>query len=184
MTLLSGQSEATTSIRIHCTFVCALLGIWGAPVLASSGVSTHQSDQPTPKLTFAHVNHGTGKSGIIESTVPTSEEMPGKNHSDKTATGVIDLAPRIETIIRQVFENSPSAEKPSTDLINIEVSEIAPLASSNAMPSGPDMSEPTTRSESVTTSAETDSADVQMQLPGVNDADLLKFRRQMYRTDI
>jgi hypothetical protein len=178
----TGRSEKTTSMTASGTFVCMLLGIWGAPVSASSGISAHEL-AAAPPLNVERVDFGSTKAAIGMSTATTNEEIAGENHGSETTTDAVDLIPRAETVNQHIFENSHASERPATDLIEADVPEVVPLASSNA-PVEAKKNDPAAHSESVTTSVETRSSEVEMHLPGVSDADLLRFRRQMYRTDI
>ena len=179
MTPRTGRSEKTASG----TIVCVLLGIWGAPVSASSGISVHAPASSAPSLNVERVEYGVAKTRITVSSVTTSEEMAGENHVAEAAIDAVDLIPRAETVNQHILENSHASARSATDLIEADASEVAPLASSNT-PAGAKKSDPAARSDSVTSSVETRSSDVEMHLPGVSDADLLRFRRQMYRTDI
>jgi hypothetical protein len=178
----TGRSEKT-AMTVSGTFVCMLLGIWGAPVSASSGIGAHELAASAPSLNVERVDFSSATAAIGMSTVTTNEEIAGENHGSETTTDAVDLIPRAETVNQHIFENSHAPERPATDLIEADVPEVAPLASSNA-PVGAKKNDSAAHSESVTTSVETRSSEVEMHLPGVSDADLLRFRRQMYRTDI
>ena len=183
MTSRTGRSEKTANSNTRGTFVCVLLGIWGAPVSASSGISAHEAASSAPSLNIERVEYGVTKAGIAVSSVTTNEEIAGENHVAEAATDAVDLIPRAATVNQHILENSHASARSATDLIEADVSEAAPLASSNT-PAGAKKSDPAAHSDSVTSSVETRSSEVEMHLPGVSDADLLRFRRQMYRTYI
>ena len=178
------------ALNVTNVFAALLLAFCGAPALASSGIRVDcglaradslDPGSPTVTLTAKLVDHGVAKADINLSAIDRSAI------DTATAANMISLAPRAATIVRQVFEDGPSSFRTSVlesaaNLGQIIASDTSPLISPEAT-SKVDEQEDNTRTESVTTN-DAKVSGTEAQLPGVSDVDLLRFRNQMYRTDI
>ena len=167
-----------------------LLVICSTPVLASSGInvdcvvsSANSLDRAAPAATVALelVDHGIATSDIDLSAI-------GKSAADTSpGASILSLTPRAATIAQQIFNDDPSSILPSSmnsaaDPVPTNATDISPLTSTEVTPEM-DEQKNTSRTESVTINNANAPGPVS-QLPGVSDADHLRFRRQMYRTDI
>lgn len=172
--------------------IASLLVVWAVPSAASSGIhvdcdqpgsGTHDQTSTSVALNSEFVDHGVTKAGIGKSDLTDIAETAGYTPLESTEVDSLDLSSRSESIIQEVFEKSSGLQQSTSALVQIESSELKPLASTEATPS-PIGSNSATRSESVTTNISPEIDGTDMRLPGLSDAELLRFRRQMYRTDI
>jgi hypothetical protein len=183
-------------------YAALLLAVWAVPSAASSGIQVDcdqtgsaAHEQPTTgiDLNVKYVDHGVTKAGIgkndISDDPQATRNLPLKNLPLNSAEiDSLDLMPRAEAMIQQVFDKNRSSQRSNSDLVNsdlvqIESSKMKPLASNDAT-SGAVNDNSVKRSESITTNVDQGINQIEMRLPGISDAELLRFRRQMYRTDI
>jgi hypothetical protein len=174
-------------------YIASLLVFWAVPSAASSGVHV-DSDQPESSspngqpstsvaLNVEFADHGVAKTGIGTPDLTSIAETAGSTPLESGGVDSLDLGSRTETIIQEVFEKSSGPQQSESSLVQIKSSELKPLANTEATTGAID-SNSATRSESVTTNNSPEIDGTEMRLPGVSDAELLRFRRQMYRTDI
>ena len=173
-------------------YIASLLVVWAVPSAASSGIhvdcdqpgsGAHGQTSTSVALNAEFVDHGVTKAGIAKSNLTGIAETAGSTPLESAEVDSLDLSSRAEAIIQEVFAISSSSQQSASDLVPIELSELKPLATTEATP-GSAGSNSATRSESVTTNISPEIDETEMRLPGVSDAELLKFRHQMYRTDI
>jgi hypothetical protein len=165
-------------------YAAFLLVVWAVPSAASSGIhvdcdqsgsDTHDRGSTSVALNVEIVDHGITKADIAET--------PGNAPLELTELDSFDLSFRAEAISQEVFEKSSGLPQSNSNLVQIESSELKPLATTEATNAAMN-SNSANRSESVTTNISTEIDGTEMRLPGLSDAELLRFRRQMYRTDI
>lgn len=148
-----------------------LLGLSCAPALASSGYSSiceKLSIEPVDLATSSTID----PSARIETeSFEAAESQPAAN----------PLTPRTETILRQIFDETPADDQETIEPSAVTSPNAAPIAELAA----PVIREQTQNIESNDArTGESESEPADARLPGVNDDDLLRFRRHMYRTDI
>ena len=142
----------------------ALGAAWMNPAFASAGAET-RCDQsvdapqllniPAEKLTIEVVDHGAASSlAAGDSSVDDPIDY------NDTAANPLDVRPRVEIMLRRIFDEPQlrSPESPQTEDVDAR---HAPLTVEGS------------DSNAVTTA-----------LPGIAGDDLVRFKRQMYRTDI
>lgn len=148
-----------------------LLGLSCAPALASSGYTSI-----CEKLSIETVDLAT--SSTIDPGVRIETESLEVADSRPVAN---PLTPKAETILRQIFDEAVADDQ--------ETIEPTPVTSPNAAPIA-ELTAPVIREQrrdiesSDTASGEADSVPVDARVPGLSDEELLRYRRQMYRTDI
>lgn len=183
MTSRSGRS-GNTLLNARNVIGFAFIALCSAPAFASSGIGASSSENPdaasTDTLAAELDGHGIARSDIIQAGMSASLNSPDTEITSLEAPHGLDLKPRGEIIIQAIFENSSGSSPSGAELIPADNAEIAPLASSadTVQPNADNLP------DQVTTKVGTESSDAEMRLPGIDDADLLRFRRQMYRTDI
>ena len=148
-----------------------LLGLSCAPALASSGYSSL-----CEKLTIETVDLATSSTidpavRIETDSLEAAESRPAAN----------PLTPKAETILRQIFDETPDADQETTEASAVTSPNAAPIVEL-AAPVRQEQTQSIESSDLGTTEVQTDSIDAE--IPGVSDDDLLRYRRQMYRTDI
>jgi hypothetical protein len=177
---LAGNKESNAGMA----YAAFLLVVWAVPSAASSGIhvdrdqagsDAHDQGSTSVALNVEIVDHGITKADIAET--------PGNAPLELTRLDSFDLSFRAEAISQEVFEKSSGLPQSNSNLVQIESSELKPLATTEATNAAMN-SNSANRSESVTTNISTEIDGTEMRLPGLSDAELLRFRRQMYRTDI
>ena len=139
------------------TVALLLLGAWSAPSLAANAFTVH----------------------CEESCV----ELPNLEMSiDSLAAGPLDLTQRTEIVLQKVFEDDDVTFDASPDLKPLDTHDKLPLASTEIAPAA-DTLDTGSRSENVSKNS-ADASATETAVPDVHDADLLRFRNQMFRTDI
>jgi hypothetical protein len=178
-------------------YIAFLLVIWAIPSVASSGIhvdcdrpgsGAHGQTSTSVALNIEFIDHGVTKAGIGKSDFTSIAETAGSAPRESTEVDSrdvdsFDLGSRAESILQEVFEKSSGAPQSASALVQIDSSELKPLATTEAT-TGAISSNSATRSERVTTNISPEIDGIEIRLPGLSDAELLKFRRQMYRTDI
>jgi len=134
-----------------------LLGAWSVPSFGSSGltVDCHESRAELPNL-----------------------EVP----MEPLSAGPLDLAPPGKAVLQREFEDDDDSLTTSSDLKPLDTPNTPPLASTKTTPTQ-DTHNSSSRSENVGTRSTEGSID-ETTIPGITDVDLLRFRDQMFRTDI
>jgi hypothetical protein len=148
-----------------------------SPALAATGADTRcdqsvdsqqMPDVRNSNLTLEVVDHG-----------PTESVTPGRLSIDSAvedggnAIPSVDDRPRVETLLRRIFDEP-----------QLRTRELAPAeeADERSAPFAVDKSE--NAEEKASTAPGDDASDMAPRLPGVSGDELLRFKRQMYRTDI
>ena len=153
------------------------LGFAMSPALAATGADTRcdqsvdspqMPDVRNSNLTIEVVDHG-----ATESVAPGQLSIDRAREDGGTATPSVDDRPRVETLLRRIFDE-PQLRTP----------ELAPAeeAEERSAPFAVDKSE--NGEEKASTAPGDDASDVAPRLPGVSGDELLRFKQQMYRTDI
>ena len=153
------------------------LGFAISPALAATGADT-RCDQPVDspqmadvsnnRLTLEVVDHGT-----TETVTPGQLSIDSAVEDGGNANPSVDDRPRVETLLRRIFDE-PQLRTP----------EFAPAeeADERSAPFAVDKSE--NGEDKASSAAGNDANDVTPRLPGVSGDELLRFKQQMYRTDI
>ena len=156
-----------------------LLAFYCAPVLAANTLPCDKAadrprsleirdlDMSDPDLTISVTEHG-----IITTTVvvqPSSDEVNGPQRGTGPFT-----APRANTILRQIFDESYSAS---------ELDELQPASALDAK-SIAELTMPGNPSKPAADGNDADVPPLDADLPGISEDETLRYRRQMFRTDI
>ena len=148
-----------------------LLGLSCAPALASSGYT-----DICEKLTLETVDLATS------STIDPSARIETETLEAIDATPVANpLTPKAETILRQIFDEAVADDQETIEPTAVKSPNAAPIAELTA----PVIREQ--RRDIESNKKEPNDADanpVDARVPGLSDEELLRYRRQMYRTDI
>ena len=153
------------------------LGTTTSPALAATSADTRcdqsakspaLADVPRANLTLEVVDHGVSESVVPGQTSVDSAIEPGGSSTPST-----DERPRVETLLRRIFDE-PQLRTP-------EIPETAESDERSA-PFVVDKPEKVEKPAASVPDAET--SDVAPRLPGVSSDELLRFKQQMYRTDI
>ena len=176
------QEAAKTLKTVGSTTASAatlLLGLYCGPLFAATSVPCDKAaDQPrvlevralditTPDLTISVIEHGlTAPTIVVEAKV--SEQRLTQRFSAPA------MAPRANTILKQIFDESYSAA---------ELDELQPATTSDAK-SIAELALPATPNEPAMEGDEAELPALDADLPGVSEDETLRYRRQMFRTDI
>jgi hypothetical protein len=173
-----------TALNAISTIALLLIAAWSAPALASSGLGVNcdrsNSNPQVPDIATAALT--------VKPVVHGIATASGDTPIEPISTRALDLTPRAEVILGRVFEREDKPLQSTSDVVHVDLVQVdsstssPPLASTDTTPDA-DTQRNNSRAESVTTH-EPEISSVETRLPGVSDADLLRFRRQMYRTDI
>ena len=155
----------------------ALGGAWMNPAFASAGAET-RCDQsvdspqllniPAENLTIKVVDHG-----AASSLAAGDSSVDDPIDDDDTAANPLDVRPRVEIMLRRIFDEPQlrAPETPQTEDVDARHAPLTVDKSNNG-------------EENAATVEGSDSNAVTTALPGVTGDDLVRFKRQMYRTDI
>lgn len=161
-----------------------ILGAWSASALASTGVSANSdatlSDQqigadPAPAPTIDSIEHGIA--------IP-----PGNASLARISDRAVDPAAGAKVILERSSERDDRPLQSESDpvrselLMQTDVHDV-PLLSSPENTTNGEMPKISDRIDGVTNNRPENSV-VVIRLPGVSDTNDIRFRRQMYRTDI
>ena len=153
------------------------LGSAMSPASAATGADTRcdqsvdspqMPDVRNSNLTLEVVDHG-----VTESVTPGQLSIDSAVEDGGNAIPSVDDRPRVETLLRRIFDE-PQLRAP----------EIAPAeeAEERSAPFAVDKSE--NGDDKASSNPGDDANDVAPRLPGVSGNELLRFKQQMYRTDI
>lgn len=153
------------------------LGSVTSPALAATGADTRcdqsvaspqMTDVRSSNLTVEVVDHG-----ATESVTPGQLSIDSAIEDGGTTIPSVDDRPRVETLLRRIFDE-PQLRTP----------EIAPAeeVDERSAPFAVDKSD--NGEEKTPTGSGDDASDIAPRLPGVSGDELLRFKQQMYRTDI
>ncbi len=155
-----------------------LLSFYCAPLLAATSLPCDKAakqpdtlevrklDITNPDLTIAVTDHGLSPSVVIESIA--SEQRLARRFSTPA------IAPRANAILKQIFDESYSAA---------ELDELQPATASDAK-SIAELAPPPAPAEPAAESDDAELPALDADLPGVSEEETLRYRRQMFRTDI
>ncbi len=150
--------------------VAFVLGAWAFPCLAATDTEARcdQSLDTPPispaedrRLAIQVINHGTATAAEALSGEETDAEPTDES------TG-----PRVEIMLRRIFDEA-QARRPNLPEPGIKEDRSAPLAIDK-----------TDGVEEPATALEAEPADSAAELPGLSADELLRYRQQMFRTDI
>ena len=151
-----------------------LLAVYCAPVLAASGVDCDRAsarlnslDISDPDLTIAVADHGMASEPIDDAVYVV------EGHERSLALAP-EMAPRADTILRRIFDESYTSA---------ELDELQPASATDAK-SIAELALPPSTGKASTDSNDADLPSLDADLPGVSDDETLRYRRQMFRTDI
>lgn len=155
-----------------------LLAFYCAPVLAANTLpcdeaadrprtlEIHALDIADPDLTISVTDHGVTTTVVVQ---PAGDEtrMPQR---------IVDrsIAPRANTILRQIFDESYSAS---------ELDELRPASAPDAK-SIAELTMSDDRNEPAADGNDAELPALDADLPGISEDETLRYRRQMFRTDI
>lgn len=159
-----------------------LLGLWCAPALAASGSFCEGVEGLTVNL---EIPEGEFEIEVIDHAPVTTIETVDIYGSDDIGIDVtphdVPLAPQVETILKQIFDETPPDGQEPSAATPVRSPDAAPLAELTA----PVLRE---KNREIQDDNEADRGverrNDDSDLEGVTDEDLLRYRRQMYRTDI
>lgn len=169
---LSGRGTAALLLALCCVPALAA----GTNELCEEAAARALSlDVPVQELAIQIVDHGIANSVAAgKSTAAASDEL------DSYAP--ISMVPQAETILREIFDESIPEDH--------EAAKAAPIKSPNAAPLA-ELTAPVLREKSQYIIADPevregdrDAGESNTSVPGVTDEELLRYRRQMFRTDI
>ena len=152
-----------------------LLAFWCAPVFAAgsdvfcekAAIASVSLDVQIEDLAIAVVDHG------ITDAVSAAGLEP--------AAPSVLMAPRVETILREIFDETVPADHEAADATPISSPHAASLAELTApvlREQGKKIDDAEIREDKLGVSG------VNTRVPGVSEDDLSRYRRQMFRTDI
>ena len=151
-----------------------VLSAWLYPALAATGTDA-RSDQPTdadPISLSADREppiQAVGR-GAVETESASLADAAAETNAQNTAER--PQGPRVEIMLRRIFDEA-QARQPKLQQLQADDEFNAPLAV--------DKSE---TQDDPSVSLEADPAEAAAQFPGFGDDELLRYRQQMYRTDI
>jgi hypothetical protein len=167
--------------------VTLLLALWCAPGFASAGYAAlcdkSQSspidlDVPVQKLSIIAVDYGNA------SLVSAGDAMPESTDDLNIRSPSVSIAPRVETILREIFDESIPADQKDADATASSPANTATLEELTA----PVLREQSRNIDKLENSdirdAEGNTTRANTSVPGVAEDELSRFRRQMFRTDI
>lgn len=138
-----------------------LLAFWCAPVFAAgSDVLCEQAATASVSL-----------------DVPVEELSIAVVDLERAGPSIL-MAPRVETILREIFDETVPEDQEAADATPIS----SPHAASLAELTAPDLREKSRTIDE--TEIREDERDVSTRVPGVSEDDLSRYRRHMFRTDI
>ena len=161
----------TQGPRTKSTAAALLLGLFCAPALASSGFSTM-----CEKLHLETVDLAT--SSTID---PTSRIDSESTDAADTQPAIIALTPNAETILREIFDETIPEGQVANDPAPVTSPKAAPIAELTAPAVQEQRRDIEAKEEA---DADRDVQSIDTRVPGLSDDELLRYRRQMYRTDI
>ena len=153
----------------------ALLAFWCAPVFAAgsdvfcekAATASVSLDVQIDDLAIDIVDHG-----ITDAVSAAGLE---------SAAPSVLMAPRVETILREIFDETLTADQEAADATPISSPHAASLAELTApvlREQGKKIDDAEIREDKLGVSG------VNTRVPGVSEDDLSRYRRQMFRTDI
>ena len=149
-----------------------------SPALAATGADT-RCDQSVDSPQMPDVRNSNLTLEVVDHAVPNSA-APGQVSVDSAiedggskVPSAINDPPRVETLLRRIF-NEPQLRAPEAP--------PAEEADERSAPFAVDKSENGEETKSTVTGDE--ASDVAPGLPGVSGDELVRFKQQMYRTDI
>lgn len=176
-------SDSNATKRLG-TLALTLL-VLGGPALASISVDCDDTrfearvsvTAPVANLHVELVDHGmTSVDSDISAINNPAVNVTVEVNSISAPSAPDASVQRMFTHAQESFENT------ATDVIYVSEEDVASGGSTEG-PAAANGQDEASRTNSVTTNNTTTPV-VDTQLPGVSDADLVRFRRQMYRTDI
>ncbi len=160
-----------------------MLVVCCAPALAATGLDVlcdRSSDQPVSlvvsveELTINVVDHGSANSMAAGESAATEILPPS----------AVSVNPSVETILRQIFDESAPAGQESAEATAAGAANAVSLAELTAPTASDKSVELAGADDTGDVNSEESSSVVNTQLQGVPDDQILRYRRQMYRTDI
>ena len=153
-----------------------LLSGYCAPLLASSAIPCPESsarhdplDLTRPDLSVAVAEHVAEHKGSAPMTEPDEEDR-----LRRPSAATLSIAPRAETILRRIFDESYSSS---------ELEALKPASSTDAK-SIAELTAPAEPAQSGNETEESELPSLDADLPGISKDETLRYRRQMFRTDI
>ena len=176
---MQDTTRAADKVRLTGTRATALLlAFCCAPVLAATSLPCDEAadrprslevralDMADPDLTISVTDHGITTTIVVQ---PAGDEI-------RKPQRIVDrsIAPRANTILRQIFDESYSAS---------ELDELRPASAPEAK-SIAELTMPDDRAEPAADGSDSELPSLDADLPGVSEDETLRYRRQMFRTDI
>lgn len=157
-------------------FCCAPAFSAGPDVLCAQSTSVNISlDVPVDDLVINFIDLGSA------SSIPDEDSLPGTLDDLASRAPSVSTAPRVERILREIFDESVPEDHEATDATPSSSPNAAPLAELTA----PVLREKSRDiDESRMRDAENDVTGVTSSIPGLSEDELARYRRQMLRTDI
>ena len=151
-------------------FAAAALLLCSAPALAATG-----NQGLCKKLTLETVD--LAASGLDPSSRIDSDTLEAAG----SGSAANPLTPKAETILREIFDEAVAEDQETDEPAAITSPNAAPIAELTA-PVIREQTRDIDASDAAEADAESESIDARV--PGLSDEQLLRYRRQMYRTDI
>jgi len=154
----------------------AIGGAWTNTAFASTGADARcdQSvdlprllDIPAEKLTIEVVDHGTSRA-VAVGELSVDDLIVGDD-----AANPLDIRPRVDVLLRKIFDEPQLGTLQAPQAEDVDARHV-PLA----------VDKTENGEEAAATVDSGDGSDRATALPGVSDDDLMRFKQQMYRTDI
>jgi len=150
-----------------------LLGFCCVPVFAASGIDCDRAtarpkslDISNPDLTINVADHGM--------TSETIDDTSAIEPIERSRALAPEMAPRADTILRRIFDESYSSA---------ELDELEPASATDAK-SIAELALPSKSRDPSADASDSDLPSLDADLPGISDDETLRYRRQMFRTDI
>ena len=168
--------RGTVTQRLLSAVTALLLGVWMFPSLAATGTDT-RSD---PSMESAPMSLSAGRELPIHvidraaTGVVDHESLPLDDAAAETPADAAEppTGPRVDIMLRRIFDEA-RAREPQLHQPREDNDFNAPLAV-----------EKTETREDAPGALESGPADATAELPGFGAQDILRYRQQMYRTDI
>ena len=170
------MQEATKAVRRAGTTgsiaAALLLSAYCAPLLAASNVDCDKAGALPDSIHIAHpeLNISVAEHGA---TAPMSEPRE-VDRMRRPSASTVSIAPQAETILRRIFDESYAAT---------ELDELEPASATGAK-SIAELTDPEELAEPASETEEAEHPTLDADLPGISEDETLRYRRQMFRTDI
>ena len=165
----TGSTGTLAAIVLLSAYCAPLMAAPSIPCKEASAARHDPIDLTRPDLSVAVAEHVADHKGTAPMTEPDEEDR-----LRRPSASTLSIAPRAETILRRIFDESYSSS---------ELEALKPASSTDAK----SIAELTAPAEPAKSSSETEESELpslDADLPGMSEDETLRYRRQMFRTDI